>query len=240
MTAVKEHAAFRFFKEATISLEEDSYEVRLDGQPVHTPIGNRLRLPSLKMAKSIASEWQDQKSTIDPSTMPSMQLACTVIDRLIPERETIIKEIIGYGASDLLCYRAERPPELVEAQAEAWQPILDWMAQDIGAVLKVTSGVVHLQQDKDSMHVLYQSVSGFDDFSLVAVMRFAQAFTSLSLALAVANGRLDWREGTELAFIDETFQSKRWGEDNEAIMRLNAIRTEVRQAACFLALCQDC
>ena len=42
--------------------------------------------------------------------MPLMQLAATAIDRTGPQRDQIIKEVVGYAETDLVCYRADRPP----------------------------------------------------------------------------------------------------------------------------------
>ena len=96
---------------------------------------------------------------------------------------------------------------------------------------------MHIEQDRDTMAALYRVVASYEDFTLTVVWRFAQIFTSIALALAVVNGRLDWRNGVKLAFLDETFQTKRWGEDPEAANRLRAIRREVEQTAHFLTLC---
>ena len=45
--------------------------------------------------------------------------------------------VAAYGGTDLLCYRAEAPEELVRRQAEAWDPLLDWAADRYGARLAV-------------------------------------------------------------------------------------------------------
>lgn len=238
MAPTKQQSAARIYKESTVSTYGKYYNVRLDGQPIYTPAGNRLNLPNHSIAKAIAAEWQNQKTTIDPASMSFMKLASTAIDRVAPHRETVIKNIIAYGGTDLLCYRAENPAELVEAQAKAWQPILDWLAQESGAYLKVTSGVVHLEQGQETLDALDRMVRSFEDFSLTVVYQFTQMFTSLSLALAVAKGRIDWSEGTDLAFLDETFQAKRWGEDHEAIIRVNNMRKEIEQMARFLEFCR--
>ena len=49
--------------------------------------------------------------------------------------------VAAYGQSDLLCYRATDPAGLVRAQAEAWDPMLDWAGRTYGARLVTTRGV---------------------------------------------------------------------------------------------------
>ena len=38
----------------------------------------------------------------------------------------IAAEIVDHAGSDLVCYRADLPPDLVVRQAEHWNPVIDW------------------------------------------------------------------------------------------------------------------
>jgi len=171
--------------------------------------------------------------------MPQMQLACTAIDRVAPNRATIIRETAGYGASDLLCYRAEGPAELVDRQAAEWQLVLDWLADEVGAELVVTSGIVHVSQSDEALAALASAVGKLDDFELTGVTQLTQIYGSLSLALAVDRGRLDWADAVAASHLDELFQSERWGDDKEAIDRRRGMHSEAGAAAAFLALVRD-
>ena len=70
-------------------------------------------------------------------------------------------------------------------------------------------------------------------------MRLTQIFNSLALALAVTKDKITWEEGYDLGFLDETYQARRWGEDQEAAERLNNLKSEACMAARFQDLC-DC
>ena len=72
--------------------------------------------------------------------MPFTKLANTAIDRVAPDRERIIGEIVDFAGSDLVCYRAEKPQDLIERQARVWQPVLDWARSAFGAEFLVTEG----------------------------------------------------------------------------------------------------
>ena len=229
----------RFYQLATAESEGQYFSVRLDGKKINTPAGNELLLPSLIMAESVAAEWQNQKSTIDVLSMPLMQLASTAIDRVSSERCSVLKQLVQYGGSDLLCYRATSPNELVEAQVAAWQPILDWLATELEIRLIVTSEINYLEQDIETLHRIHQTLALFGDFNLTAVLRLTQIFNSLALALAVTKDKITWEEGYDLGFLDETYQARRWGEDQEAAERLNNLKSEARMAARFQDLC-DC
>ena len=226
-----------FFENVKTEYHNDSFFVRLDERYVHTPGGHKLQLPTLMMAEVIAEEWLKQNENIDASSMPIMQLACTAIDRVTGNRTALIEEAVSYGATDLLCYRAEKPVELVKLQLRGWQPVLDWLADDLGVKLKAGPGVVHIEQEKESITKLREIISSYLPFPLTALIRFTQVFSSLGLGLAVTSRHITWEQAVELAFLDEHFQAQRWGEDREALERKKNIRTEVEQTAQFMSLC---
>ena len=141
----------RFFEAVDVASDDNGYSVRLDGRSVRTPEGSEVLLPTLKLAELIALEWSAQEDDIKPLSMPLMRLACTALDKVAPVREQVIEQLVRYGESDLLCYRAERPDDLVRLQSESWQPVLDWLQETKSVSLNVTSGIVHISQPEDSL-----------------------------------------------------------------------------------------
>ena len=226
-----------FFKSVKTQPSGKGFFVKLDERYVHTPSGNKLQLPTKILAEAIAEEWLKQDKKIDPSSMPMMQLSCTAIDRVHENRTDLIDETVSYGETDLLCYRADKPLELVKLQLSCWQPVLDWLADDLGIKLKVASGIVHIEQEKASIIKLREVISAYLPFPLTALIRFSQSFSSLGLGLAVTSHHITWQQASELAFLDEKFQAQRWGEDSEAVEREKNIRIEVEQTAHFMSLC---
>ena len=57
------------------------YGVTLDGRKISTPLGQTLAVPSETLAYMIAAEWDSQTKQLQPSNMPLMTLACTVLDQ---------------------------------------------------------------------------------------------------------------------------------------------------------------
>ncbi|MFB0991764.1 MAG: ATP12 family chaperone protein, partial [Rhodospirillales bacterium] len=112
----------KFFETVDVVLEGDSYCVRLDTKPIKTPGGRALFIPSQVLAVDVASEWAAQGDDIKPLSMPLMRLVCTAIDKVAPFRAGVIEQLARYGLSDLLCYRSERPNDLVALQHKQWQP----------------------------------------------------------------------------------------------------------------------
>lgn len=226
----------RFYRDAAVEPVGTAFRVCLDGRPVRTPGKSLLVLPGRALAEAIAEEWVRQDKKIRPETMPLMRLACTGIDRVMPRRQSVIDEIAGYAASDLTCYRAEAPPELVARQAAAWQPLLDWAAERYDAPLRATAGVMPVAQPAGALAALKLAVAQHDDLALAALHSLTTGCGSLVIALALVEGRLDLAGAWATAQLDESYQTEQWGEDEEAAQRRTAVKRDLQTAHRFLGL----
>jgi len=206
----------RFWKEARVEKAEGGYTVALDARPLKTPLKRPLIVPSKALAAEISAEWQAVEGKLDTSTMPYTQFAHAGLDQAVDERREIIAKTALYGETDLLCYRAEAPQELVKRQAEAWDPLLDWCAETLDAPLTPTSGIVHLAQPEASLKALASHVQPFHGFALKALYDWVTISGSLVLGLAIAQKRLTAAEGWALSRVDENWQEEQWGVDDEA------------------------
>lgn len=214
----------------------DAFGVELDGRTVRTPAGKPLCMPSQELADAVRDEWRAQTDTIVPDSMPLMQLACTAVDRVEPNREAIIEQTVAFGAADLLCYFSDGPAELVRRQLEGWWPLLEWAAEALSAPLETTSGIVHVVQPESSLAALKGALNDLDNWQLTAAAQLTQLLGSLVLALAVCRERLEPSAAFSLAMLDEHFQAERWGEDREAAQRWRGLKREVGSASAFWRL----
>ena len=217
-----------------------AWSVRLDGRPVRVPGGGFLRLGTRALADAVAAEWQaaggEKGAELSYADLPLTRLAGTAQERIAPDPLPVALELARYAESDMLCYRVERPGELVRRQQEFWQPWLDWAADDLGARLAVTTGMVHVPQDRHALLTLSGLVALQSPEALAALGVMVPVFGSLVLGLAVATLRIDAGEALRVASIDEMFQAEMWGEDEEAATRRLAIAEDVAVAGRFLVL----
>ena len=136
----------RFWKDALVREDGEQLHVLLDARPVKTPSKALLALPTRALSEAVAAEWRQVEGMVDPRAMPVTRSANAAIDKVATQFHEVAGLIAEYGGSDLLCYRAEAPPELAAAQAAAWNPMLDWARRRFGAELVVTAGVAHVAQ----------------------------------------------------------------------------------------------
>lgn len=228
----------RFYKVASVGEAEGGYQVLLDDRPVRTPAKAPLLLPGEQLAAEIAAEWNAQEEKIIPASMPFMSLAATGFDRVTPQRDAVIDQIVAYGGSDLVCYRAEDPDDLVIRQVKSWQPLLDWCRERFGAELAVTAGIMPQPQSEHALAALRRGIADHNDLVLSGLYQLTTGFGSLVIALAVLEDRIEAEKGIEYALLDELFQAERWGEDWEAIERRKAMAADMTNAARFISFCR--
>ncbi len=226
----------RVYKSVSVTDAAGAFSIALDDKSLHTPGRAILATACEALAVAIAAEWDAQKETIDPATMPLTKLLNTAIDRVAPFRNDVVSELLRYVDTDMLCYRAEAPDSLVERQEKVWQPVLDWLAEAHIVALQVGQGMMPLSQSKNDISRTGEVLMARDDLNLTAVQAAAALTGSLALALALAEAHLTGEEVFAAAQLDETWQMERWGEDGEAMERRKNLQSDLRAAERFLAL----
>ena len=225
----------KLFEVVDVVSEVGGFCVRLDTRPIKTPEVRTLVVPSEALADLVASEWSVQEVDINPLTMPIMRLACTAIDKVAPVRSHVIRQLAQYGESDLLCYRAERPDDLITLQNKRWQPILDWMEQTYKVPLNVTAGIIHIPQPIDTIDKLIDLIDVYDDFTIAGLGEITQLTGSLALGLATVDRHIDGHFAFEASQIDDDWQTEQWGKDIEAVVRRNNLEADIDFAMQYLS-----
>ncbi len=228
----------RIYETVTVIAGTDGFQVMLDDRPLRSPGQRPLILRHRALADAVAAEWRDQGGAIESLTMPMMSLAATASDRVAPCRAFVIDAITSYGETDLLCYRADQPDDLVRLQNRTWQPLLDWCEKVIEAPFRVTAGIMPLRQPAAAVAAIRRQVACYDDLPMTGLYELAAGSGSVVIALAVTEGRIGVEEGIEAALLDEDYQIQRWGEDAEAASRRRSLCRDMRAAARFLQYCR--
>ncbi len=229
----------RFWKEATVTEVEGGYSILLDGRAVKTPAKAALAVPSRAMAEAIAAEWDAQDGEIDPTSMPVTRSANAAIDKVAVQHGEVADMLAEYGGSDLLCYRATTPEELIARQAEAWDPMLDKAETVLNARLKPVSGIMHQPQDPAVLEVLSAQVHALDSFEMAAFHDLVSISGSLILGFAALQEWAPIEELWHLSRVDERWQEELWGVDEEAKEQADIKFAAFQHAARFVKLIQN-
>jgi len=226
----------RFYTQAEVAPAEGGFALKLDGRSARTPGKRLLVAPTRAVAELIAAEWAAQGETIAPLTMPATRLANSAIDGVAAALAETRAEIARYAETDLVCYRAEAPAALVALQAEAFDPVLAWAQEALGARFVTTVGVAHVAQPETALAAARAAVDAYRDSFAVAALHVMTSLTgSLLIALMTATGELTAAAAWRAAHVDEDFQIARWGEDYEAQQRRAARWRDFEAAAKVMA-----
>ncbi len=207
----------RFYKDVAVAERDGSFAIELDGRAVKTPAKLELAVPTKALAELVKAEWEAQGEEIDPNRMPVTRLVNTALDGVAVDTQAVFEDILRFSSSDLLCYRASDPDRLVARQAELWDPLIDWAANDLGARFILAEGVMHQEQPREAIAAFAVTLRKYDTaLELAALHTLTTLLGSAILALAFAEGRLTLEEAWALAHLDEDWTIEHWGSDSEA------------------------
>jgi chaperone required for assembly of F1-ATPase len=227
----------RFYKEVAVAPDADGFVITLDGRKLKTPAKADLILPTHAAAEALAAEWRAQGEDIDPRTMPLTRLVNSALDGVARDVTSVIEDVVRYAGSDLVCYRAAEPEGLVAAQSQAWDPVLAFAREALGARFICVEGVTFAEQPPRAIAAVRDAVvqsTGERPLAVAALHVMTTLTGSVLLALAVARREFTPEAAWEAAHVDEDFQMRVWGADMEALERRAKRHKEMQAAARLL------
>lgn len=227
----------RFWTAAKVAANHGEFSVLLDNRPLKLPSGRALGVPFEPLAEAIAAEWAATGENFTQDDLPLTRLATTAQDRVRQVREEIIGQLAAYGMNDLLCYRAG-DASLATQEAQAWQPWLDWLEAQLGVRLQSTAGIIHVAQSPACLGRFAARLAQMDEYQLAGLGVIVPALGSLVLGLALEAGALAPQAACDCAHLDELWQEKYWGQDDEAIARRQTVIEDVAVSVRFMQLCR--
>ncbi len=226
----------RFWKNVHVVSSEAGYFIKLDDKILKSPAKRQMMLPTEALAKKIASEWEKQIEEIDPTTMPFTKSANAALDKVSEQYEEVSSLLGEYGETDLLCYRADSPPELQKRQKTGWDPIINWAENTFKVQINCGTGIVYIPQNEKLFSETRKKINNLSIFELTALYDMVSITGSLILGLAIINGRLSAEEAYQLSRIDEQWQLEQWGEDEESQVASNLKNIAILHSEEFFAL----
>ncbi len=224
----------RFYKEAAVAETEGGWRVLLDGRPIKTAGGRPQVVPTSALAEALAAEWAAQGELIDAQTFHLRDLADFAIDAVAADRVQTIRDVMPYGETDTLCYRADPEDALYQRQIAVWEPLLTEAEARYDVHFARISGILHKPQPPETMARLEAALSAENDFALAALKMLSSLAASLTIAMAAIRPGADAEALWNAANLEEDWQVELWGEDWEAAER-RAARFEGFKLAIRLA-----
>ena len=223
----------RFWKQVSV---DDERGIRLDDRPVRTPGKMPLILPTPTLAEAVADEWRrvGEGAEIDPRAMPLTGLANAAIERI--DHAGFAAGLAIFGESDLLCYRAESPPDLVARQAALWDPLLEWARARYDVHFEIVAGIMHQPQPALTITRLAEAIAARGAWELAGLSPIVTIGGSLVAALALSEGGATPEAVWRAVELDEDWQAEQWGRDELSLAALESRRRDFDAGVRFLEL----
>lgn len=206
----------RFYREVTVAPEGDGWRVLLDGRGIRTPAKRAQTMPTRALAEALAAEWAGQGEEIDPAAFRFRDLADYAIDVVAANSAAVVAELLPYGETDTLCYRAEAGEALNDRQQEVWEPLLKAAENCWDIHFTRIDGILHQPQPEATLARLRAVLAAEDAFALAALKTLASLAASLVIGLAALSPNADLVALWDAANLEEDWQAELWGKDAEA------------------------
>lgn len=225
---------------AVVGDDVAGFRVTLDGRDMLLPDGTPLRLPDRALAEAVAAEWAaaggGKGGRYGLDALPLTRLAATELVQVRADREEALAALLRGADSDMLCYRAGSPAPLARRQEALWQPVLDRLASETGARMRVAEGVMPFEQDPATVARLRATLERAEDAALAGLLAAVPAVGSLALGLGLVAGHVAPEAAARLALLDAAWEAERWGEAGEVEARIASLARTLGAVRRYLEL----
>ncbi|ODV90831.1 hypothetical protein CANCADRAFT_44467 [Tortispora caseinolytica NRRL Y-17796] len=253
----------RFWKNAKARADNHNIHIELDGRPLRTPLGQKLRLPLTKptLGALIAQEWDGLVSLkVKPHALPLTGLASRAIDleesakKYGPQREinlsdgmdraAVSRTLIPYLDTDTLLVFAPKEEyygKLRQAQEEQYRPVIQWFEEkftdgDKLIWLDGDNGILGGSQTSKVTKLALKYLDSLDYWQFAAFERTVLSARSFIAGALLVEGKMESRDIAALVSLENEFQTKRWGhiEEHHDVEWAN-LRRQLASAAVLIA-----
>jgi len=221
----------------TVQVKEksiNSYEILLDNNILKTPLKNELIIPNAKIAEEIYKEWNQETKFLNTDDMTFYGIISTSIDKIFGNRKKYIDDVLNFVDTDLICYRANKPIDLVQWQSKNWDPIISKVESYINNKIQVFKGIMPSKQDKEIHIKITSLLTKFSDLEIAVLHRITNITGSIFLTLCVLKNDTVKKNTFKLSYLDELWQAKNWGYEEEASKNRENINSELNRIIYFL------
>ena len=225
----------KFWKTVKVKKKSsNSYEILLDENVLKTPMKKKITIQNSKIAEEIYKEWNQDKNIVDTDAMIFYGIISTSIDKISNNRILYVNEILNFIDTDLICYRAEEPNDLVQWQSKNWDPILLKVEKYINNKIDVFKGIMPLKQNKGIKFKITKYLTKFSDLEIIALHKITNITGSIFLSLCILNNDIIKEKVFELSHLDELWQAENWGYEEEASKNREKIKIQLNRTMYFL------
>ena len=130
-------------------------------------------------------------------------------------KELVINTLAEFVLTDTLLFWSNKP-ELKTLQQKQWQPVLNWLAQKHNLHFCTPEDFCLPQENEQNSERFVLYLRSLALKQLTALYLAATNMKSPILAMIFLAGKLGTADVFDLAFLEELYQVRQWGEDEAA------------------------
>ncbi len=217
----------------SILFKENYFNIYLGKQVLKSKENNFFNFTNKNLAILLKNDIKEFGKNIDLNKILYFEIFSLAIDKIQNDKKNYIKEICNYASTDLICYRAESPEDLIKLQNDFWDPVLN----DLGEInLKFNKfyGLMPKYQPKMSILNLQKRLNKLNHFELSCIFKITKISTSILLSYSLYKNLIDERYFFKCAFLDEIWQSIQWGKINDEEIKRDAYLKIIKKTKIIL------
>ncbi len=148
-------------------------------------------------------------------------------------RSEVIEKLVEFSFTDVILFWSANE-EIKSLQTEKWLPVLKWLNNRFKITLKETDGLTPPPQNENNRAGFTEILDKMSLKNLTTYYLAAVRLKSPLLAFAFAEKKITASEAFELAYLEELYQSKSWGVDEEAEQSRQCVKNELLEIEEFL------
>lgn len=191
---------------------DGKYEVLLDQRKLKTPKGTLFTVESEPLALAISTEWNQQKDTIERSTMMLTALSNTAIDN--PNhlsKNDIINFILTYAETDTILFHNNDEAGLYQLQVEEWDPIIEWFNKRYDTELVKSTDIRPPVFPANAKMNIANYLKSHNLTTLHGFQFAVETVKSVMLAFACIDRFITPEKAVLLSRLEEEYQLGHWG-----------------------------
>lgn len=191
---------------------DGKYEITLDHRKLKTPKGQLLQVESEPLAIALATEWDNQKETVNRSGMHLTSLVNTSIDN--PNHLSkldLVNYMLDYLPTDTVLYQSGDEDALYGVQSKEWDPIIEWFNERYSVDMTKNRDIQPVTVSKEIRMNIGKYLMSYNEPSLHAFVFAVDTLKSVILSFACIDRFVSVEKAVLLARLEEEFQSGYWG-----------------------------
>ena len=107
------------------------------------------------------------------------------IDKVKKNKNKFLEDIFKYINTDLICYRAEKPEDLVNLQNKYWDPVLKRLSF-LDLKFKTFYGIMPQEQLKSTIKKFKNKLNKLNEIEIVCLLKLTQSIGSVLLSYSLS------------------------------------------------------